>query len=300
MRRSHIFGITLLCVLSGSGWILLQIYPREIEFPAAGCIHFAVIGIVAAAYCLAKRTSLPKGSLAAGIALAGTGVFAGPALALGVSAGAVSEFTSVVLFCSIPLLTVLLLSAFNWTGVRGVAPRALLTSVFGMGGAFLVFPGQLPGSVRVWLIFSFIAASCLVVAISGIVIYRLIQGEAIAIAVAFTAFGCAALLGAYGVATGWPSLTLRSLEFESLRCLLFDLPVMWLTVWLIREVDPGRLSARFFLVPLITAAEGYAAMGGGIGLEAGVGMILLTVSGVVLIRDEAPAGEDDASSLHLR
>ncbi len=300
MRRSHIFGITLLCVLSGSGWILLQICPREIEFPAAGCIHFAVIGIVAAAYCLARRMSLPKGSLAVGIALAGMGVFAAPALALGVSAGALSEFTSVVLFCSIPLLTVLLLSAFDWKGVRGVAPRALLTSVFGVGGAFLVFPGQLPGSVRGWLFFSFIAACCLLVAVSGLVMHKLIRGVAVAAAVALTAFGCAALLGACGVATGWPSLTLRSLEFESLRCLLFDLPVMWLTVWLIREVDPGRLSSRFLLVPLITAAEGYAAMGGGVEFEAGAGMILLTVSGVMLIRDKASAGEDDASSLHLR
>jgi hypothetical protein len=300
MKQSHILGLALLCVLSGSGWILLQIYPREIEFPAAGCIHFAVIGLVAMGYCLARRTSLPKVPVAGAIALTGMGIFAAPALALGVSAGAVSEFTSVLLFCSIPLLTVLLLSAFDWTGVRGVAPRALLTSVFGMGGAFLVFPGQLPGSVRGWLFFSVIVACCLLVAVSGIVMHKLIRSVAIATAVALTAFGCAAPLGVYGLVTGWPSLTLHSVTFESVRCLLFDLPVMWLTVWLIREVDPGRLSARFLLVPLITAAEGYAAMGGGVEFEAGVGMILLTVSGVMLIRNEASAGNDGASSLHLR
>lgn len=300
MRQSHILGMVLLCVFSGSGWILLQVYPREIEFPVAGCIHFAVIGLVAMGYCLARRTSLPKASMAGRIALAGMGVFAAPALALGVSAGAVSEFTSVELFCSIPLLTVLMLSAFDWTGVRGVAPRALLTSVFGMGGAFLVFPGQLPGSVRGWLFFSSIAACCMLVAVSGIVMHRLIRGNAIETAVALTAFGCAALLGAYGAVTGWPSLTLRSVEFESVRCLLFDLPVMWFTIWLIREVDPATLSARFLLVPLVTAAEGYAAMGGGVDLQAGAGMILLTVSGVTLIRDAASAEDDDASSLHLR
>ena len=300
MKQSRILGLALLCVLSGSGWILLQIYPREIEFPAAGCIHFAVIGFVAMGYSFARRTSLPKSSVSGGIALAGMGVFAAPAVALGVSAGAVSEFTSVILFCSIPLLTVLTLSAFDWKGVRGVAPGALLTSVFGVGGAFLVFPGQLPGSWRGWLFFCFIAACCLLVTVSGIRMHTLIQGVPIATSIALTAFGCVVLLGACGLVTGWPSLTLRSVESECIRCLLFDLPVMWLTIWLIREVDPGRLSARFLLVPLIAAAEGYAAMGGGIGFEAGAGMILLTVSGVMLIRDEAPAGEDDVSSLHLR
>ena len=300
MKQSHIFGLVLLCVLSGSGWILLQVYPREVEFPAAGCIHFAVIGVIAAAFCLAKRSSLPKGPLAGRIALAGMGIFAAPAVALGVSAGAISEFTSVALFCSIPLLTVLLLGAFEWTGVRGVGPRALLTSVLGMGGALLVFPAQLPGSVRGWMFFSFMAVCCLLVAVAGIAMHRLIQGVAIAIPVAFTAFGCAALLGGYGTVMGWPQVTMRSLGFECVRCLLFDLPVMWLTVWLIREVDPGRLSARFLLVPLVTAVGGYAAMGGGVELEAGVGLVLLAASGIVLIRDKAPSGDEDAFSFHLR
>jgi drug/metabolite transporter (DMT)-like permease len=300
MKQSPVIAVALLCLLSGSGWILLQVYPRQIEFPVAGCIHFAVIGCVAAAYCLAKRKGLPKGSGLAGIALSGMGVFAAPALAVGVSSGAVSEFTSVALFCSIPLLTVLLLGAFEWTGVRGLGPRALLTSVFGMGGAILVFPAQLPSAARGWLFFSFMAACCVLAAVGGIVMHKLIQRVAIATTVALSAFGCAAFLGGYGVVSGWPSLTLRSIGFECLRCLLFDLPVMWLTIWLIREVDPGRLSARFLLIPLITAAEGYAAMGGGVELESGVGMILLAASGVMLLRDEGPAAGDDASSLHLR
>ncbi|MBB5057861.1 drug/metabolite transporter (DMT)-like permease [Granulicella aggregans] len=300
MKQSHILGLVLLCVLSGSGWILLQIYPREIGFPFAGCIHFAVISVVAAGYGMAKRMALPRASIGGWITLSGMGVFAVPALARGISTGAVSEFTSLALFCSIPLLTVLLLGAFEWTGVRAVAPRALLTSVFGVGGALLVLPATLPGSTRGWIFFSFMAVCCLLVAVAGIAMHRLIQGVAVAITLALTAFGCAALLGGYGVAAGWPQLTMRLIGFECVRCLLFDLPVMWLTVWLIREVDPGRLSARFLLVPLVTAVEGYAAMSGGVELEAGVGMILLTASGILLIRDKAPSGDEDVSSLHLR
>ena len=289
----------MLCLLSGSGWVLLQVYPREIEFPFSGCIHFAVIGFIAIAYGLAKRTSLPRGSLAGGIALCGIGVFAVPALALGVSAGIVSEFTSVALFCSIPLLTVLTVSAFDWPGVRGVGPRALLTSVLGVGGALLVFPVQLSGSVRGWIFFSFVVACCMMAAVAGIAMHRLIEGIATATTVALTALGCATLLGGYGVMMGWPPLALHSVGLECVRCLLLDLPAMWLTVWLIREVDPGKLSTRFLLVPLITAVEGYGFMGGGIELEAGAGMILMAASGVMLIRDEAPTGED-TSNLHLR
>ena len=299
MKSSRIAGLAALCLLSGSGWLIEQFYPREIFFPFAGFIHFTVIGTVAMLVWLATERRTLSIAKAGWIALSGMGVFALPSIAPGVSAGAVSEFTTVALFCAIPLMTVLILNASEWPGPGVAGPRALLSGVFGVGGALLLLPAQLPGAARGWIFFCLIAVCCTLVAFAGIAMHRMIQGVPIAIAVALTGFGCAAALGMYSAAIGAVAVSLRSVGFECVRCLLYDLPVMWLSIWLIREIDPGRLSARFLWVPLITAIEGYAVMRGGVDLQAGLGMILIGGSGILLIKGEARDDEQNGSSLHL-
>jgi hypothetical protein len=300
MNRSRTGDLALLCLLSGSGWLLEHFYPRAVPFPLSGFIHFLLIGLIATLWWVA--TGMPKmpAGKAAGVAFSGAILFALPAIMLGITAGAVSQFTSLTLFCSIPLMTVLMLGAFDWVGLRGLGSRALPTGVLGLGGALLLFPVQFPGEARGWIHFALIAGCCLLVAFAAIEMHRMTQDIPLAPAIALASLGSAALLVAC-VAAGEPvSVSWRSVAVELVHCLVFDLPVVWLTIWLIREMHPGRLAARFLIVPLITAIEGLAATVGGVTFQAGIGMTLMAACGAMMVVDLEGDEQQDASSLHLR
>lgn len=297
MKPSRIAGVALLCVLSGSGWLLAQLCPGELGYPFAGCIHFVLIGVIGLLAWL--RTGWPRlaARSAGAIALAGIAVFALPAVVLQVTAGSVSEFFSVALFCSIPVFTVLLLGAWNSTGSGGISSRGLIASVAGLGGALRLFPVELPTSTRGWVFAALLALSCVSIAAACILLHRLLQGARLPAVVAILSFASAAALGSYDTTLGWPVLSLHAVSIQCLRCLVFDLPVVWLTVWLLREVSPQRLCARFLLAPLITAAEGYATMRAGIDLTAAIAMLLIAAGGVMLLLGRE---SEDVPSLHLR
>jgi hypothetical protein len=82
-----------------------------------------------------------------------------------------------------------------------------------------------------------------------------------------------------------------------LRCVVFDLPVVWLTVWLAREMNAARLSARFLLVPLVTVAEGYAVECGPLELKTLLAAGLLCAGGVMLLVWDEP---EEVAGLGLR
>jgi drug/metabolite transporter (DMT)-like permease len=82
-----------------------------------------------------------------------------------------------------------------------------------------------------------------------------------------------------------------------LRCAMFDLPVVWLTVWLAREISPARLSARFLIAPVVTAAEGYAVERGPLQLTTLLAAGLLCAGGVMLLVREEP---EELPGLRLR
>jgi hypothetical protein len=300
MSRSRTGDLALLCLLSGSGWLLEHFFPRAVSLPFAGLIHFLVIGAIATVFWTFRRTSRLSFVNAGSIAFCGAILFALPAIMLGISSGAVSEFTSLALFCSIPLMTVLMLEAFDWPGLLGVGPRALPTSVLGLGGALLLFPAQLPGDWRGWIYFALIVGCCFLVAFAAIEMHKITQRVPLALIVALASFGCAALFGACVAAGGPVSASWRSVWTELLRCLVFDLPVAGLTLWLIREMHPNRLASRFLLVPLITAIEGCAATVGGISFQTGIGMALMAGCGAMLAVDGGRDEQQDVSSLHLR
>jgi drug/metabolite transporter (DMT)-like permease len=222
------------------------------------------------------------------MSMAGACLFALPAAAFHFAAGKVSEFTDVAAFCAVPLITVLAASAIGAGDGESSRLRGLmLPSVAGLGGALLLFPLENPGSVRRWLSLGLVFGCCVAVAFAGVWMHRLMQGAGVAAAVAVIGLVSAVLLGSYGAAVGWPGFGRSVIAREMLRCAVFDLPVVWLTVWLVREVSPARLSARFLLVPLVTVAEGYAVERGPLELKTFLAAGLLCASGVLLlIRDE--------------
>lgn len=291
MKSSHHAGFAILCLLSGSGWLLGQIYPGGMTFPLAGCVHFIFIGTVASAWWFRSRASLVSFKAAVILATAGAGVFALPGIATHLTNGAITQATSTALFCSISLLTLL---ALRLNGPGAAGSRSLLAGVIGVGGVVLLLSADLPGTTHGWLSFALLAGCCAAVAASGIWLHGLLRGLHLATAVALVSFGSAAML-AMGI-TEHTGIDLRILSIECIRCAVFDLPVMWLTVWLIREIPAGRLSARFILVPVVTALESYAVMRAGLDMRSVLALGAMIVGGfLVLSGDE----EQASHSLHL-
>lgn len=289
VKGVRLWGVAALCVLSGSGWILTQGWPSEMAWPFGACLHFASIGLAGLAIVVLQgrwvELSWLRGVL---VGVTGTCLFALPGAVLQLAAGKVPEFTSAAAFCSVPLITVLAAGAFGAGDIEASRLRGLmLPSIIGLAGALLLFPLEDPGSLRRWLFLGLVLGCCVVTALAGVCMHRLMQPVGVAAAAAAIGLTSAALLGMFGTAAGWPVLGWRVIALELLRSAAFDLPIVSLTVWLLREVSAVRLSARFVLAPLVTVLEGYAAERGAVGWRAGLALGLLCAGGVMLlVRDE--------------
>ena len=234
---------------------------------------------------------------AVSLALAGMCVVTLPAAVLQIVSSAVPELTSVALFCAVPLMTVLAASALSRTA-EGTQLRALMVpSIIGLGGALLLFPVRPPSELHAWISLGLVLACCIVVALASVWMHRQMQGVGIAVALGLIGSGSAAVLGCYASTFGWPALTARVVAAEALRCAVFDLPLVWLLVWLTRAIAPARLSARFLLVPLVTLLETYALERGPVDARAIVAVALLCAGGALLLFKEEP---DEVPGLQLR
>jgi drug/metabolite transporter (DMT)-like permease len=285
-----------LCVLSANGWVLTQAWPSELAWPFAACIHYALIGVVGLAT-VAIRRKRKDYSVWQIIALAAAGLclFVVPTTALELAAGKVSEFISAAVFCAVPLLTVLAANAFGSDALP--ARGMMMPALAGLAGAALLFPIDNPGSLRRWLFLGLVIGSCIVVAVASVWMHRLMQGVGVAAAVPAIGLVASAALGLYGASIGWPGMGAKVVAGELLRCVALDLPEVWLLVWLMREVTPSRLSARFLLVPLVTVLEGYAVERGTLGWRVALALGLLCAGGVMLLVKDEP---DEVPGLRLR
>jgi multidrug transporter EmrE-like cation transporter len=141
---------------------------------------------------------------------------------------------------------------------------------------------------------------CVLIAVASIRIHTALQGVPIAIAVAVVGFAGTVALGMCGFALGWPALSVRQLAFEALRCAVFDLPLMGLTLWLAREIAPIRLSARFLLTPLVTVLEGYAFVRGPMELSRIAALVLIAAGAAMLLLRSERDESEELPALHLR
>ncbi len=298
MRASRVWGVAALCVVQGSGWIVAHGWPSEVGYPFAGCIHFAVIG------CAAAMVAMRGGGLRVplrfgfGIGAAGLAVFVLPGMVLRFAAGAVPETAGVAIFCAVPVMVLVGEMMFGDGGSR--ARGLLLPALIALGGALLLFQAGPPDSLRGWGFFGLVAAGCVAVAGASVWMHTLMWGAGVAAAVAVAGLAGAAVLGVYGASVGWPVMGARAVAGEAVRGAVFDLPVVWLTVWLAREVDPSRLSARFLLVPLVNLAEGYALMRQAVEVKALLEMAVMLGGAAMVLVAKEPDEADGLPGLRLR
>lgn len=282
-----------LSTLIGSGWLLTEAYPGAMAFPFAGCVHFGVIGLMGLLVSLRGAWGSLSWGKAAVLAAATLGIFVLPAIVSQLVAGAVSSSASVALFCAVPLLMVLGMAWFGDGAGRGL----MMPSLVGLFGALLVFSVEVPRSVRRTVCLMAVFGCCVVAASASIWMFKLVRGIRAAQAVMVTGFAGAAVLGVLGLGVGWPRITLSAIGVEAARCVVFDLPVVWMTVWLMREIPPVRLAARFLIAPLVTWVEGYAMVRGPVEARSIVALLLIAAgAAMLLVQDES----DEIRGLRLR
>ena len=155
----------------------------------------------------------------------------------------------------VPIVVVILVAA-SQRGEAGV--RRLLAPVLaGFGGVLLLLPVGLPASVGGRLILGGLVLVAILVAVSGIWLYRLLQGVRLAEAIGVVGLSNAVFLLICSLVDA--SLVWRWGDLVSIFSVgsLIDLVEVALIVWLLGEMVPVRFAARYLVIPLLTVAEGY-------------------------------------------
>jgi len=160
----------------------------------------------------------------------------------------------------------------------------LLPAVCAVAGLGLVVPFAWPGSaVGFGWLGATVVAAC-VYAFAGIRLHGLMREVPVAWAAAAGAAIAAALTGAGWIALepGRIALDWRVAGFEAGWGLLVDLPLVLLTVWLAREIEPVGFSSRWVLLPAVTLLGSIVAERPEIGWTGWLGLGLAVGGGLFL------------------
>lgn len=250
-------AFALLCGIAGSQWMAEDLVPVIFQGLTRMAVDSAFLCLV-----FSGISRSPSDAQLRWVAVAGwgAGMFLLPVILISGAGGKVSSLTEVLCSTLVPAVVVFVVaqdSAGFGADERGL--RLLAPALMGVGGAAMLIPFSVPGSVGgvCWLVSIVVAAG-----VSGWSAVRLREAllgvsvlRAAAVVCGFIAIGAA-----IGAATSWTGpgiVTWRRVLAEGLWCLLVEAPVWVLSLWQLREMAPVSFAARYFLVPLVTVAEGY-------------------------------------------
>jgi len=240
------------CLWAASGWLIPA--PRggallELQRQAFG---FAGLAIVAVALGGLKRQR--SGWRLRGEILAASVLFFAVPLVLTVYAKEYAPETSVaVVFALAPVVVVLVWGA---VAQESDGMRKLIPALMGLAGVLLLLPFNLPVSGPGWAALLEIAAAMVFVAGAGVWMYRLLRRVSVMEALTIVGISNAVCLFAW-CGVGLLDLRWRDAAGGVWWGWLAGATVAALTVWLLREIDPVRFSARFLVIPLVTIVEGF-------------------------------------------
>lgn len=275
-------GFMALCLSSSLAWLAGDLLPVGMGSLAGQGLRLLLVGLGGAAVALIARSSIAWGTLAK---VAGMGVLLVglPCLLLDLARGAAPASLGVVAFALAPVGLMI---------VRG-GMRFLPWGLAGVAGVLVLLPVTLPetgrGFVGVGLLLS--AAGATVAGLAGMP--RLLRGVSLAGAVAAVGLGSGGLL----VLAGLGAWRWDAAGAEAVRAVAVDLPQIALLVWLVKEVSPLRVSARYLVAPLLTVAEGWFVVREGIGVRMVFGTALLACGAYGLLHKDV-GGEE--AQLDLR
>jgi drug/metabolite transporter (DMT)-like permease len=274
-------ALAVVCLWAASGWLIPAPSGDSLPELQRQGLGFAALAVVAVALGGFKRQR-SGWKLRGEIAAAGALFFAVP-LVLAVHAKEYAPETSFAVVSALaPVVVVLVWGAVaqESNGIRNLIP-----ALMGLAGVLLLLPFNLPVSVRGWAALAEIAASMVFVAGAGVWMYRLLRRETVMEAIAIVGIPNAVCLFVWCGAVGSLDLKWRDVAGGLRWGWSVETVVAALTVWLLREIDPVRFSARFLVIPLVTIVEGLALLrpevtgrmvGGMVLLSGGAAWILMT------------------------
>jgi len=187
-----------------------------------------------------------------------------------------SDITQTALFALVPFVVVAIAMgrepiAGEEFGVRRFFAPALAS----FGGVLLLLPFNFPVSARARIMWGVLFAATVLVGFASEWIYRLLRGFEMMEALFIVCLSNALFLAACGVAIlpsceSWSVAS--SLISLSSFCYLLELLLL---VWLLREMHPVRLAARFLVVPLLAIVEGLIILRPAFTVRMAGGLILL-------------------------
>jgi drug/metabolite transporter (DMT)-like permease len=278
-------GLLALCLLASSTWLIDQQWPITLPLPARLTLHNLILAIVIAPFAwrrLVRNRSQSRPY--AKLAIASILLLSLPALLVDIARTAVSSVTVTELFAILPIAVVVLTPHLAFDRNSPPDTTHLLVPAFvGLAGTLLLLPFALPNSPRRAVCQAVALLAVVISAIAAMWMHRLLAAftalEAILLCcVANAAFSLAWLLTS-SLVTSTPllpsDLAWQTLPPELAIALLYDLPLLALLLWLMRDLAPTRLSVRFLAIPQFTFIGGYLLFGIGLSLKSVAGVLLL-------------------------
>jgi drug/metabolite transporter (DMT)-like permease len=284
MRLTLWIAFAVLCILSGTSWVIPPEIPNGLPPLEQQGLLFGAVGIIALVFAIRRGRRRNEGLRFAWVAAAGVGFFGVPVVVAEYARGSVPAISRSALFAMVPTVVVLAVAAGDMTGreERG-ARRFLVPALAGLGGLLLLLPLEFSGSLRGWVMLAFVCVAVVLVGLASVWLYRMLREIIFADAVAVVGLANAAFLLGWSVVHEnvvwrWGGST----SVASVSSLV-DVVEVLLIVWLLREMAPMRFAARYLVIPLITILESYVLIRPELTVRMGFGTVLLAAGAATLL-----------------
>jgi hypothetical protein len=285
MTRGIWFAFAALCLLGGSAWVFDEAFPAMLSGLFRLAVHNLALAAVFGVMSLPGKAD-SRGTSWWNVAAAAIAMIAVPEILASVASGSVSQLTEVLVYMLVPVVVVVSMAqkAAGFGAVDNPL-RMIVPALAGLGGAALVIPASWPPTFTGRAFLVAMSASAVLAGLAAVWLYELLAQADVLRASAVVAGSSGAVAGAF-CWIGWIGIVdanAAGAGVEALRCLLFEGPIILLTVWLLREMRPVAFSARCLLIPLVTIIESYLLMRPAINWTTVAGVILLAVGGFALL-----------------
>ncbi len=291
IERKVWLRLAVLCLLAGSAWLFDESMPGMLTGLARTATHEALLALV---FGLASLRARPLARLQWKIVAGAGAMFAVPQVLMASAGGHVSGMSEVLIFLLAPVAVVFVVAQRSTGFGMDESPlRMMVPALAGLGGGYLIVPFYGPESAagRVW--FAVLVASALLAGATAVWMHEWLAGVSCLRAVALAAAASAVVSGSfYRLDWGGPPVwNWSGVRVEILRCAVLDGPILVLTIWLLREMEPVRFSGRALMIPLVTILESYVLMRPVATWTTWVGIGLMAAGGWGLVRGDKAFGE---------
>jgi len=273
-------GFILFCLLSSAGWLIPPMADPVPTLERLGMVY-ALLGLFFGVRGFRERRWV-------WLALTAMGLIGVPVVFLQAALGTISGASASAGLAFVPIVVIM---AVAFSGDGG-ARRLLVPALVALGGVLLLLPVEFPSVLRGRLMFGGLVLVVVLVAVLSVWMYRLLQGFALAEAIAVVCLSNALFLLVCGLVQGEFVWRLSALSAIGSASSGVDAIAVVLMIWLLREMTPVHFAARYLVIPLFTVAEGYVLLRPDLTVRMGLGLALLAVgAGVILF---SRSGEDEA------